>query len=100
VSASQPVIIGAVGLRDGRHGDAPILPIARKLERIGDAWAAGQRKSGSAGSFRLPELADVTEPVVFGKTLTDLFALALVPTLNDAGRTLEAAPMRAAPAAS
>ena len=58
------VAIREVGLRDGLQSIPSILPTERKIEWIGDAYAAGQREI-EVGSFvparLLPQLADTAE---------------------------------------
>ena len=90
------VAIREVGLRDGLQSIATILPTARKLEWIRDAYAAGQREI-EVGSFvparLLPQLADTAEVLAYAKTLPGLFASVLVPNLKGAAaRDRRAAP--------
>src|SRR5258705_9883315 len=86
------VAIREVGLRDGLQSIPSILPTERKIEWIGDAYAAGQREI-EVGSFvparLLPQLADTAELVTFAKTLPGLFVSVLVPNLKGAERALE-----------
>ncbi|MGH8795730.1 MAG: hydroxymethylglutaryl-CoA lyase [Caldimonas sp.] len=83
------VVIREVGLRDGLQSIARILPTARKLEWVSDAYAAGQREI-EVGSFvparLLPQLADTAEVLAHAKTLPGLFASVLVPNLKGAER--------------
>src|SRR5256714_10482195 len=89
---NPPVVLREVGLRDGLQSIARVLPTAHKLEWIRDAHAAGQREI-EVGSFvparLLPQLADTTELVAFGKTLPGLTVSVLVPNLKGAERALE-----------
>ncbi len=66
------VVVREVGLRDGLQSLHQVLATARKIEWIGDAYAAGQREI-EVGSFvperLLPQLADTAELVAFAKTL-------------------------------
>jgi hydroxymethylglutaryl-CoA lyase len=88
----EPVVVREVGLRDGLQSIARVLPTARKIEWIADAYAAGQREI-EVGSFvparLLPQLADTAELVAFAKTLPGLFASVLVPNLKGAERAIE-----------
>ena len=87
------VAIREVGLRDGLQSIATILPTARKLEWVRDAYAAGQREI-EVGSFvparLLPQLADTAEVLAYAKTLPGLFVSVLVPNLKGAQRAIEA----------
>ena len=87
------VAIREVGLRDGLQSIATILPTARKLEWVRDAYAAGQREI-EVGSFvparLLPQLADTADVLAYAKTLPGLFASVLVPNLKGAQRAIEA----------
>jgi len=87
------VVIREVGLRDGLQSIQTVLPTARKLEWIRDAYAAGQREI-EVGSFvpakLLPQLADTAELVAFARTLPGLFVSVLVPNLKGAERAIEA----------
>ena len=87
------VVIREVGLRDGLQSIATILPTARKLEWVRDAYAAGQREI-EVGSFvparLLPQLADTAEVLAYAKTLPGLFASVLVPNLKGAQRAIDA----------
>ncbi|MEO7008805.1 MAG: hydroxymethylglutaryl-CoA lyase, partial [Caldimonas sp.] len=84
-------VIREVGLRDGLQSIARILPTARKLEWVSDAYAAGQREI-EVGSFvparLLPQLADTAEVLAHAKTLPGLFASVLVPNLKGAERAI------------
>src|SRR5258705_9123819 len=86
------VAIREVGLRDGLQSIPSILPTERKIEWIGDAYAAGQREI-EVGSFvpakLLPQLADTAELVAFAKTLPGLVASVLVPNLKGAERAID-----------
>ncbi|SDH79528.1 hydroxymethylglutaryl-CoA lyase [Paraburkholderia phenazinium] len=86
------VVVREVGLRDGLQSIQTVLPTARKIEWIADAYAAGQREI-EVGSFvparLLPQLADTAELVAFAKTLPGLFVSVLVPNLKGAERALE-----------
>src|SRR6185437_2516827 len=86
------VVIREVGLRDGLQSIQTILPTQRKLEWIGDAYAAGQREI-EVGSFvparLLPQLADTAELVAYAKTLPGLVVSVLVPNLKGAERAIE-----------
>ncbi|SAL76147.1 pyruvate carboxyltransferase [Caballeronia peredens] len=88
----QRVAIREVGLRDGLQSIRTIVPTERKIEWIGDAYAAGQREI-EVGSFvparLLPQLADTAELVAYAKTLPGLFVSVLVPNLKGAERALE-----------
>ena len=85
-------VIREVGLRDGLQSIATILPTARKLEWVRDAYAAGQREI-EVGSFvparLLPQLADTAEVLAYAKTLPGLFVSVLVPNLKGAERAIE-----------
>lgn len=89
---TRPVIVREVGLRDGLQSIAQVLPTARKLEWIREAYAAGQREI-EVGSFvparLLPQLADTAQLVAFAKTLPGLCVSVLVPNLKGAERALE-----------
>jgi hydroxymethylglutaryl-CoA lyase len=84
--------IREVGLRDGLQSIATILPTARKLEWVRDAYAAGQREL-EVGSFvparLLPQLADTAEVLAYAKTLPGLIVSVLVPNLKGAERAIE-----------
>jgi hydroxymethylglutaryl-CoA lyase len=86
-------VIREVGLRDGLQSIATILPTARKLEWVRDAYAAGQREI-EVGSFvparLLPQLADTADVLAYAKTLPGLVASVLVPNLKGAERAIEA----------
>lgn len=86
------VVIREVGLRDGLQSIQTILPTARKMEWIADAYAAGQREI-EVGSFvpakLLPQLADTAELVAYAKTLSGLRVSVLVPNLKGAERAIE-----------
>ena len=86
------VAIREVGLRDGLQSIPSILPTERKIEWIGDAYAAGQREI-EVGSFvparLLPQLADTAELVAYAKTLPGLVVSVLVPNLKGAERAIE-----------
>jgi len=86
------VTVREVGLGDGLQGLARVVPTARKLEWIADAYAAGQREI-EVGSFvpakRLPQLADTAELLAHAKTLPGLVASVRVPDLKGAERALE-----------
>jgi len=87
------VVIREVGLRGGLQSIATILPTARKLEWVRDAYAAGTREI-EVGSFvparLLPQLADTAEVLAYAKTLPGLFASVLVPNLKGAQRAIDA----------
>jgi hydroxymethylglutaryl-CoA lyase len=86
------VVIREVGLRDGLQSIQSILSTERKIEWIGDAYAAGQREI-EVGSFvparLLPQLADTAELVAYAKTLPGLLVSALVPNFKGAERAIE-----------
>ena len=86
------VVVREVGLRDGLQSIQRILPTARKLEWIADAYAAGQREI-EVGSFvparLLPRLADTAVLVAFAKTLPGLRVSVLVPNLKCAEKAIE-----------
>ncbi|KXU86730.1 3-hydroxy-3-methylglutaryl-CoA lyase [Caballeronia megalochromosomata] len=88
----QRAVIREVGLRDGLQSIRTIVPTARKIEWIGDAYAAGQREI-EVGSFvparLLPQLADTAELVAYARTLPGLFVSVLVPNLKGAERAIE-----------
>jgi hydroxymethylglutaryl-CoA lyase len=88
----QRAVIREVGLRDGLQSIRTVVPTARKIEWIGDAYAAGQREI-EVGSFvparLLPQLADTAELVTYAKTLPGLFVSVLVPNLKGAERAIE-----------
>lgn len=88
----QRVSIREVGLRDGLQSIAAVMPTARKLQWIRQAYDAGQREI-EVGSFvparLLPQLADTAELVAFAKTLPGLTASVLVPNLKGAERAIE-----------
>jgi len=85
-------VIREVGLRDGLQSIATVLPTARKLEWVGDAYAAGLREI-EVGSFvparLLPQLADTADVLAYAKTLPGLFVSVLVPNLKGAERAIE-----------
>ena len=86
------VVVREVGLRDGLQSIQKILPTARKIEWIRDAYAAGQREI-EVGSFvparLLPQLADTAQLVAFAKTLPRLQVSVLVPNLKGAEKAIE-----------
>lgn len=86
------VVVREVGLRDGLQSIQTVVPTARKIEWIRDAYAAGQREI-EVGSFvparLLPQLADTAELIAFAKTLPGLFVSGLVPNLKGAERAIE-----------
>jgi hydroxymethylglutaryl-CoA lyase len=86
------VIVREVGLRDGLQSISRVLPTARKIEWIRDAYAAGQREI-EVGSFvparLLPQLADTDQLVEFAKTLPGLCVSVLVPNLKGAERAID-----------
>jgi hydroxymethylglutaryl-CoA lyase len=90
---ASTVVVREVGLRDGLQSIGRVLPTARKLEWIADAYAAGQREI-EVGSFvpphLLPQLADTAELVAFARTLPGLCVSVLVPNLKGAQRALDA----------
>jgi len=85
------VSIREVGLRDGLQSIATVMPTARKLRWIQQAYDAGQREI-EVGSFvparLLPQLADTAELVAFAATLPGLTASVLVPNLKGAERAI------------
>jgi hydroxymethylglutaryl-CoA lyase len=85
-------VVREVGLRDGLQSIPTVLPTARKLEWVRDAYAAGQREI-EVGSFvpprLLPQTADTAAVLAFAKTLPGLMATVLVPNLRGAERALE-----------
>jgi hydroxymethylglutaryl-CoA lyase len=86
------VIVREVGLRDGLQSISRVLPTARKIEWIRDAYAAGQREI-EVGSFvparLLPQLADTDQLVEFAKALPGLCVSVLVPNLKGAERAID-----------
>ena len=88
------VVVREVGLRDGLQSIQQVLATDRKIEWIGDAYAAGQREI-EVGSFvparLLPQLADTVGLVTFAKTLPGLRVSVLVPNLKGAERAIEMA---------
>jgi hydroxymethylglutaryl-CoA lyase len=88
----RSVIVREVGLRDGLQSISRVLPTARKIEWIRDAYAAGQREI-EVGSFvparLLPQLADTDQLVEFAKTLPGLCVSVLVPNLKGAERAID-----------
>ena len=76
LSLPSHAVIREVGLRDGLQSIATILPTARKLEWISDAYAAGMREI-EVGSFvparLLPQLADTGEVLAYARTLPGCF---------------------------
>jgi hydroxymethylglutaryl-CoA lyase len=88
----RSVIVREVGLRDGLQSISRVLPTARKIEWIHDAYAAGQREI-EVGSFvparLLPQLADTDQLVAFAKTLPGLCVSVLVPNLKGAERAID-----------
>jgi hydroxymethylglutaryl-CoA lyase len=88
----QRVSIREVGLRDGLQSIATVMPTARKLQWIQQAYDAGQREI-EVGSFvparLLPQLADTAELVAYAKTLPGLVTSVLVPNLKGAERAIE-----------
>ncbi|WP_250503453.1 hydroxymethylglutaryl-CoA lyase [Caballeronia sp. AZ7_KS35] len=89
----QNAVIREVGLRDGLQSIRTVVPTERKIEWIGDAYAAGQREI-EVGSFvparLLPQLADTAELVAYATTLPGLLVSVLVPNLKGAERAIEA----------
>lgn len=88
----QRVSIREVGLRDGLQSIATVMPTARKLQWIQQAYDAGQREI-EVGSFvparLLRQLADTAELVAYAKTLPGLVTSVLVPNLKGAERAME-----------
>ena len=86
------VTIREVGLRDGLQSIKTVMPTARKLEWVRDAYAAGLREI-EVGSFvpakLLPQLADTADILTYAKTLPGLFASVLVPNFKGAERAIE-----------
>ena len=84
--------IREVGLRDGLQSIQTVLPTARKLAWIRQAYAAGQREI-EVGAFvpprLMPQLADTAELLAYAKTLPGLCASVLVPNLKGAERALD-----------
>jgi hydroxymethylglutaryl-CoA lyase len=91
-SSPANIVIREVGLRDGLQSVQTILPTARKIEWIADAYAAGQREI-EVGSFvpahLMPQLADTAELVAYAKTLPGLRVSVLVPNVKGAERAVE-----------
>ena len=89
---TESAIVREVGLRDGLQSISRVLPTAKKIEWIRDAYAAGQREI-EVGSFvpsrLLPQLADTDQLVEFAKTLPGLCVSVLVPNLKGAERAIE-----------
>jgi hydroxymethylglutaryl-CoA lyase len=89
---TESAIVREVGLRDGLQSISRVLPTAKKIEWIRDAYAAGQREI-EVGSFvparLLPQLADTDQLVAFAKTLPGLCVSVLVPNLKGAERAIE-----------
>ena len=87
----EKVTIREVGLRDGLQSVQTILPTARKIEWVREAYAAGQHEI-EVGSFvpakLMPQLADSAEVLAYAKTLPGLFASVLVPNLKGAERAI------------
>ena len=81
-----------VGLRDGLQSIQTLLPTARKIEWVREAFEAGQREI-EVGSFvppkLMPQLADTAEVLAFAKTLPGLRVSVLVPNLQGAERAME-----------
>jgi hydroxymethylglutaryl-CoA lyase len=88
---ARAVIVREVGLRDGLQSIAHVLPTARKIEWIHEAYAAGQREI-EVGSFvparLLPQLADTGDVVVAALHLVGVTVSVLVPNLKGAERAL------------
>ncbi len=80
-------VVREVGLRDGLQAIASVMPTARKMEWIRDAYDAGQREI-EVGSFvparLLPQLTDTGELVAYARTLPGLVVSVLVPNLRGA----------------
>jgi hydroxymethylglutaryl-CoA lyase len=89
---TESAIVREVGLRDGLQSISRVLPTAKKVEWIRDAYAAGQREI-EVGSFvparLLPQLADTDQLVEFAKSLPGLCVSVLVPNLKGAERAIE-----------
>ena len=89
---TESAVVREVGLRDGLQSISRVLPTAKKIEWIRDAYAAGQREI-EVGSFvparLLPQLADTDQLVEFAKTLPGLCVSVLVPNLKGAERAIE-----------
>ncbi len=89
----RQALIREVSLRDGLQIVPTVLPTARKLEWLRDAYQAGQREI-EVGSFvpprLMPQLADTAELLEFAKTLPGLRASVLVPNLKGAERAIAA----------
>ena len=89
---TESAIVREVGLRDGLQSISRVLPTAKKIEWIRDAYAAGQREI-EVGSFvparLLPQLADTDQLVELAKTLPGLCVSVLVPNLKGAERAIE-----------
>jgi hydroxymethylglutaryl-CoA lyase len=91
-SASFPVVVREVGLRDGLQSIARVLPTDQKVEWLRGAHAAGLREI-EVGSFvparLLPQLADTAELVAEARTLPGLVTSVLVPNLRGAQAALD-----------
>ena len=89
---TESAIVREVGLHDCLQSISRVLPTAKKIEWIRDAYAAGQREI-EVGSFvpsrLLPQLADTDQLVEFAKTLPGLCVSVLVPNLKGAERAIE-----------
>jgi hydroxymethylglutaryl-CoA lyase len=87
MTASEPVVVREVGLRDGLQILDRVVPTAHKLEWLRAAHGAGLREV-EVGSFvpahRMPQLADTAALVEAARALPGLVASVLVPNLKGA----------------
>ncbi len=92
MTATDPVSVREVGLRDGLQSITRTLPTEHKLAWLRAAHAAGLREI-EVGSFvpvrLLPQLADTAEVVAVAKTLPGLVTSVLVPNLRGAQAALD-----------
>ena len=109
MTATDPVTVREVSLRDGLQSIARTLPTATKLEWLRAAHACGLREI-EVGSFvparLLPQLADTAELVAAARALPGMVTSVLVPNLRGASAALDAGvdlmllPVSASPAHS
>lgn len=89
----EKILISEVGPRDGLQNCDGVMPTDVKKRWIQGLYDAGVREI-EVGSFvppkLFPQLADTAEVVSFGKTLSGLKVLALIPNLRGAQNALDA----------
>ena len=82
-----------VGPRDGLQAVIPFVPTELKIRLINDLYATGLRRIEVASFVNpaaVPQMADATEVLAAANLLEGLDASALVPTVRQAERALQA----------